>query len=185
MKKVLMLLSALLLCICLISCNEKKEVQEKGPVATAVPSTPTPTVPILVGQKEDGDDLTMIKSVSYYVADPDTNEILPQTAFISADSELTPEQLMEFFADSMADYSVEINYNGVSLENKVVTLDFTEDMKQIAKRSDTLEKAVLDAVAQTMLDNFEECRGVSFLMDGGPYDSGNRYFEVGFIYMDR
>lgn len=185
-RKFISILLLLLLCLLLsfAGCRSNINGNNDNKPDSPATSTPTPTASLVITDSPDN-STTELKSVNYYIVDPQTHELMVATAYVPAESALTPEQLMEFIIDSMADYFIIVDYDSVELDGKVMTVSLTEEIENIAEENETLETAILDAIAQSMLDNIADCSSVSFNIMGGPYHTVNRQFETGYIYMDK
>ncbi len=169
----------ILVCLLTVSCSSNKEPGEDPTPAVSAEPTSEPQV---TAKPE-------LRSINYYIADPSLGEIVVETAFAETDSELLPDQVMEFIIDSMSDHSIDIDYEEITIsgedESKVLTVDFDQSIKDVSPYGEEFERLLLDAVAQSMLDNFPECRHISYLIGGEAYKTDNCDFEKGYFYMDR
>ena len=123
-----------------------------------------------------------LKTITYYtISDSLMKE--EATAVLSAYTVLTPEYLVEYVADSMADTAVTIEIDSVTVEEKLVIVSFTEESMPVCNTKAELEGEILDAIAQSILENLEEYSGVVFRVMGESYSSENRSYDKNSVYL--
>ena len=94
-----------------------------------------------------------------------------------------PNNLMILIADSLEDSGYEIGISGAEIEGENVVVDFFSGMCPVTGLTEEEEKAVLDAIAQSLLDNLAEQNGVVFRVMGEAYESDNFSFGQYYVYM--
>ncbi|MBP5159273.1 MAG: GerMN domain-containing protein [Lachnospiraceae bacterium] len=172
----------MLISVCLLTAACSRDVPEPG-------QDPEPTASVVPSAEPVAPTEGAIRSINYYIADPALGEIVVETAFVETDRELVPDQIMEFIIDSMSDRSIDIDYEEVTESGedgaKVLTVDFTSSIRNVGSYGGEFERLLLDAVAQSLLDNIPDSMHISFLIEGEAYKTDNCDFEKGYFYMDR
>lgn len=161
----------------LLTACQKDEPSESDfitppPVATEIVQ-PTPEVTFTPAK---------LKTITYYtISDAMAKE--EATAVLPAETVLTPEYLVEYVTDTMTDASVYVRVDSVTVEDKLVIVSFQEDSAPVCDTGERLEGEILDAIAQSILENLEEYSGVVFrVMDEG-YCSENRSYDRNSVYL--
>lgn len=106
-----------------------------------------------------------------------SSELDPVIALVPADKEITPELIVDTVVDSMADQSLIIGIENVSTENDTVIVSFYSDQPPLRNVGSGFEEAILNAIAQSLMDNLEDYHKVIYRVEGGPYASG--HIELG------
>ena len=110
--------------------------------------------------------------------------IEPVTALISEDSRITPELIVETVIESMADQSIIISVKNVMTENDTVIVNFTKENSPGNKNMGSgYEAAILDAVAQSLIDNLTDYSKVIYRIDDNAYTSGVFEFGIDEVYL--
>lgn len=125
-----------------------------------------------------------IRSFNYYTVNVNSNTVKSAVGAVSTDVPLSPELIMEFLIDSLEDESVIIGLDKVELANGHCTVSFDESIASVAETGAGLETAVLDAAAQSILDNIVGCSSVSFRIMGEAYSTVNLSMSLDEVYMD-
>ena len=160
--------------------------------STIVEITPTPVpevsqeniVPVATptGQAIDI-HLSELTEVFYYTVNPDTFETEAVSSIIKSDVATDPQTLIILIGDSLEDAGYEVGINWAELDGENVVVDFYPDTCPVTGLTEEEEKAVLDAIAQSLLDNLAEQSGVVFQIMGDAYESDNFSFGQNYIYM--
>ena len=156
--------------------------------------TPTPTgfpeptkVPtaVAVSPTEKGIEfeLSEMQELYFYTVNPDTLETEAVSVVVKSDFTDDPNNLMILIADSLEDSGYEIGISGAEIEGENVVVDFFSGMCPVTGLTEEEEKAVLDAIAQSLLDNLAEQNGVVFRVMGEAYESDNFSFGQYYVYM--
>ncbi|MBQ9120286.1 MAG: hypothetical protein IJY09_09590 [Lachnospiraceae bacterium] len=175
-KKLILL--ALMITSLLVTACGKDEPDEESDFITPPPVTtekakPTPEISFTPGT---------LKTITYYtISDSMLKE--EATAVLAADTVLTPEYLARYVADSMEDASVTVEIDSVSVEKELVVVSFAEDSMPVCDTKAELEGEILDAIAQSILENLEEYTGVIFRVLDGHYISENRSYDKNSVYL--
>lgn len=145
----------------------------KGPSSLAV--TPTGNeIEILLSE---------MKEIYFYTVNPDNLETEAVSAIVKSDFTDDPNNLMVLISDSLEDAGYEVGIKSAELEGENVVIDFSSGMCPVSGLTEKEEKAVLDAIAQSMLDNLTEQNGVVFRIMGEAYESENFSFGRDYVYM--
>lgn len=180
-----------LLCACscgrqsgvtIIPNNEVKpdtgtEPMNSTPVPTAAPEEPTPTV-IPVKPKE-------LVPLAYYSLNGTTYEKELNKAMVSGKTDATPDFVLSLFVSSLEEIDIDVSLNATKAEGDTFFIDVQGTSGYLNGADEELETAILDAAAQSILDNFSECAKIVFLIDDGAYKSGNFDFTIDHVYMER
>jgi hypothetical protein len=129
--------------------------------------TPTPT-PIQPNANTD---------LQVYTVNSGTGEIEPVTALIPQGSKITPELIVDTVVESLADQSIIIGIDNVTTEDDKVIVSFIKDKAPYSDMGSGYEAAILDAIAQSLVDNLKEYSKVIYRIENQPYVSG--VFEYG------
>lgn len=133
---------------------------------TLTESTPTPSVIQPPANIE----------LSIYTINID-GEVEPITALVAEDTEITPQVIVDKVLESLADQSIVIGVKPVTTENTNIIVNFEPDMTPDKNMGSSYEGAILNAIAQSLIDNFDEYKGVIFRINDEAYASGA--FEYG------
>jgi hypothetical protein len=137
-------------------------------------STPTPS------------DIQPTKNIELplYTVNIDTGEIEAETALVPADTKITPDLIVEKVVESMADRSIEVGIQEVSYKGDTVIVSFYKDKAPLSEMGSVYEAAILDAIAQSLIDNLKDYNKVIYRAEGEAYISGHFEFELNDIYLE-
>jgi hypothetical protein len=137
-------------------------------------STPTPT------------DIQPTENIELplYTVNVDTGEIEAETALVPADTKITPDLIVEKVVESMADRSIEVGIEKVSYEGDAVIVSFYKDKAPLSEMGSVYEAAILDAIAQSLIDKLEDYKKVIYRAEGEAYISGHFEFDLNDIYLE-
>lgn len=112
-----------------------------------------------------------------YTVNNTTADIEPITALIPQDITITPELIVETVVESLADQSIIIVIDSVTTEADKVIVSFNKDKAPYSDMGSGYEGAILDAIAQSLIDNLDQYKKVIYRIENKPYVSG--VFEYG------
>jgi cytoskeletal protein RodZ len=137
-------------------------------------STPTPS------------DIQPTKNIELplYTVNVDTGEIEAEIALVPADTNITPDLIVDKVVESMADRSIEVGIEEVSYEGDAVIVSFYKDKAPLSEMGSVYEAAILDAIAQSLIDNLKDYKKVIYRAEGKAYISGHFEFELNDIYLE-
>ncbi len=85
----------------------------------------------------------------------------------------------------MDELGIDVVIDFVKTVNEKVYISFSSSSGFLKDIDNELEIEILDAVAQSILDNFTEYSKVIYQIDGGAYSSSNNYFDGDEVYLER
>lgn len=115
--------------------------------------------------------------LSVYTVDAESGDIKLVTALIPESSEITPLLIVETVLESMEDQSIFVGIKDVSTKGDSVIVDFDKEKTPYKNMGSGYEAAILDAIAQSLIDNLDNYTKVIYRVDGKAYESG--VFELG------
>ncbi len=124
------------------------------------------------------------KEVNIYTMNETTFNVESAVALIPIDTELTPEIIVDMVVDSFADRLVAIGIDSVTTKGDTVIVSFLNDSAPIFNTGSGLESTILDAIAQSLVDNLEEYPKVIFRAEGEAYATGHNEFGIDEVYLD-
>lgn len=194
----LYLLTTLTLCIILLSgCKNKVNTDNAGDITNGSVTTGvaeiTPDLFESDNRKENDNDLiptpnvTMMatKEISIYSMNASSTQKEAITALVPESTEITPNLIVEMVEDAMADASFVIGIDSVTINNDTVIVSFRDDKPPVVNVSKEAETAILDAIAQSLLDNLQDYTKVNFRILGNSYQTDNYSFDLNYIYMEK
>lgn len=125
------------------------------------------------------------KEVSIYTMNETTLEVEMVTALIPAESEITPQLIVDLVSDSLADRLVTVGLESVTTEGDAVIVSFLSDQPPLTNVGSGLENTILNAFAQSLVDNLKDkYPKVIFRNEGKAYSSGHFEFELNEVFLD-
>lgn len=118
-----------------------------------------------------------------YVVNSST-ELDPVTALVPADSDITPELIVNTVVDSMADQSLVIGVESVTTQDDAIIISFYSDKPPLSNVGSGLENAILDAFAQSLTENLDDYNKIIYRVEGGPYISGHIELGIDEVYFE-
>lgn len=147
--------------------TDKLKDTTKGEANNSSNPSPTPT-PI---QPDANRDLQV------YTVNGGSGDIEPVIALVPQDSKITAQLIVDTVVESLADQSIIIKVDSVSTEGNKIIVNFTKDKAPFSDMGSGYEGAILDAIAQSLVDNLKEYSKVIYRIENQPYVSGA--FEYG------
>lgn len=96
--------------------------------------------------------------------------------------EVTPETVVQAVVDSLAEHSLEIGIDSVTMEGDTVIVSFLYGKAPLTSVGSTVEETILNSIADSLLDNVEGCKNVIFRAEGEAYESGHYAFGIDEVY---
>lgn len=118
-----------------------------------------------------------------YTVNVDSAEIEAITAVVQQDMEITPELIVTKVAESMEDQSLNLGIQSVTTEKDNIIVSFYSDQPPLSGVGGGLEEAILNALAQSLMDNLTDYRGVIFRSEGNAYVSGHIELGIDEVYL--
>lgn len=129
-----------------------------------------------------GEDFNLI-GINYYTVNVATNAVICSTSMISDVTEVTPMLIADMIIDSLNDESLTLGVISAELSGETCIVDFDDSIRAYADNPD-FEDAILDAIAQSILDNVEDCNSIVYRIMGKEYITENNSFSLNYVYMD-
>jgi hypothetical protein len=158
------------------SSNNESTPEGTSSIETKQSTEPTPTPSEI--------QPTASIELPLFTVNVDTGEIEAVTALVPADTEITPDLIVEKVIESMADRSLEVGIEAVSTEGKAVIVSFYKDKAPLSEMGSGYEAAILDAIAQSLIDNLEDYNKVIYRAEGEAYTSGHFEFDINDVYLE-
>lgn len=124
------------------------------------------------------------KEVNIYTMNETTLQVESAVALVPVDTELTPEIIVDMVVDSFADRLVTIGIDSVTTKDDIVIVSFLKDKAPLFNAGSGLEDTILDAIAQSLVDNLPAYPKVIYRAEGEAYASGHYEFEIDEVYLD-
>jgi hypothetical protein len=118
-----------------------------------------------------------------YTVNSESGEIEAVTAIVPEDDKITPELIVDTVVESMADQSLMIGIESVTTENDTIIVSFYSDKPPLKEIGGGIEAAVLDAIAQSLIDNTEYTK-IIYRVEGKAYLSDHMELEIDEVYLD-
>ncbi len=146
----------------------------KAPASSSsAAATPTPKPP-----------LTDIELSIYTVNE--IPELEPVTVLVPQGNEITPELIVEKVVESLADQAIEIGIDyPVTTEGDAVVVSFQKDQAPYTNMGPEYEEDILNAFAQSLIDNLDTIKKVIFRIDGKAYTGGAFEYKIDEPYMSK
>lgn len=189
-KKAQQLLQLPVVCLLLFfmlftsGCSSSAQENTKFTPTQAPTVTPSGAIPATPTEKAGIDFiLSDMKEIYFYTVNPDTFETEAVSAVVESGFADEPNELILLICDSLEDAGYEIGVKSARIDGENVVVDFYSGTCPVTGLEEEEEKAVLDAIAQSLLDNLAEQNGVVFQVMGEAYESENFSFGRYYVYM--
>lgn len=183
-----------MLCICVAFLVSGCGKEDKGQTTP----TPTPIVSGNVSSNSGGtqipfpsatDDPTIVPlenlEVTIYTLNSDSLEKEAVTVLVTVEDELTPELIVEQVVYAMEDEGFYLGINDILINGDSVRIDFKSDAVPVIDVGASIEGAIIDILAQSILDNLPQYKKIYISIENGPYHSGHLEFELDDVYLGR
>lgn len=173
------LIGFILICLFLASCTKKDP--DTDPAITQQPTN--------IDEKDDPKATSyevlnnpQVTKIGYYSVDT-SGKIKRATSLVNDSASVTPELILSYFVDSLEDESIVLEIDDVSVQDEICRISFNDSIYDVSSMGKIVETAVLDAAAQSILDNIDDVTGVSYYINNKQYSTNNYSFELNSIYM--
>ncbi|BCJ95117.1 hypothetical protein acsn021_26860 [Anaerocolumna cellulosilytica] len=123
--------------------------------------------------------------VPIYTINQNTQEVESVVALVPENSELTPELIVDLVIDSFDDRLISVGIENVTTDKDTVIVSFLNDYAPLINVGSGVETTILDAIAQSLVDNLkDEYPKVIFRVEGKEYSSGHYLFGLNEVYLD-
>jgi len=107
------------------------------------------------------------------------------TALVTTGEALTPEVVIELVDATFEERGFNVVFEEVTTSDDTIIVSFGENSVQLSMKDARIESCILEAIAQSLLDNLETYSGIVFRVQGEAYKSLNNSFDKEYIYMGR
>lgn len=152
-----------------VDSKDSKEVPGKAKPATPTPSSIQPTEHM---------------DLSVYTVNFKSGDIEPVTASIPKDSKLDPKLIVNTVTESLADQSINIGIKDVTTKDDSIIVNFTKENPPSINLGSGYEDAILNAYAQSLLDNLNDYHKIIFRIDDKAYTSGAFEYGIDEVYLE-
>lgn len=119
-----------------------------------------------------------------YVVNGD-GDLEARTALVSEDIDITPEIVVDTVVESMADNSIMVGIEEVISEDDTIIVSFYSDKAPLTNVGSGIEIGILNAIAQSLLDNLDDYNKIIYRAEGEVYSSGHIELAIDEVYMER
>ncbi|WP_455715546.1 hypothetical protein [Anaerosporobacter sp.] len=113
-----------------------------------------------------------------YTINDESLETEDAIAYVSADTEITAEVIVDEVVEAFSANSYEVKIGSVSQEGDTVIVNFMKGSAPVTGVGAGEEEATLDCISYSLLDNLSTCKKVIFRIDGEAYMSGHIQYEI-------
>lgn len=118
-----------------------------------------------------------------YTINDETLETEDAIAYVSADTKITAEVIVNEVVKAFSANSYEVKIESVSQEGDTVVVNFKKDSAPVTGVGASIEVATLDSISYSLLDNLSTCKKVIFRVEGEAYSSGHEQFGINEPYI--
>jgi len=86
--------------------------------------------------------------------------------------------------DSFADRSLTVGIDEILVEKDTVIVSFLSNQAPLVNVESSLESTILDAIAQSIIENFPQYPKVIYRVEGKKYISKNYKFGIDEVYLE-
>ncbi len=175
----------MVLCMIYVCGCERRQTEELQTTPTQEVTmkiqSPIETTPTTSTEIQELDDQRLL---SIYSIDSQSEEKISVTAMVSSGKEITPEMIVDKVVESMVDETFMIGIDEVTTEGDAVIVSFLEGQPPVTNVASSVENEILDAIAQSLLDNLDDYHKVIFRIMGGAYQSDHIELDLNTVYME-
>lgn len=175
----------LLVILCIFVLLSEKEKENDLNDTSNIGNQAVPTQRLIVVPSSGTDDPVFLKSIKYYVIKLSGMSIETAEEAVGNGVKVTPEMISEYVSTALEDEEINIDIRSISVTGNICKIDFSEDIRDIAKSDPELEKLILDAYAMSMIDNCEDVDAVTFTISGKDYSTGSVSLPGGKVYLKK
>ncbi len=110
-------------------------------------------------------------------------EVEATSAAVPKSSKITPQLIVDTVKEAMAERSLVIGIESVTTEGTAVIVSFYADQPPLSNVGAGYESAILDAIAQSLVENLEDYNKVIYRVEGEAYISGHIELGIDEVYL--
>lgn len=119
-----------------------------------------------------------------YTINSDTADLETLTVLIPTETKVTPELVVDYVVESLEDRSVMVGIDSVTQKDDAVIVSFKSNQPPVANVGGGIENSILDAIAQSIIDNNLGYRKVIYRVEGNAYISGHYQLGIDEVYLE-
>lgn len=177
-KRVPALLTAVCMACLLAACRKDE------PDSMELTPLPVTMVPKVTGNAtpQVSNTLSQVERITYYTLSDDlkSEEV---TAVLPEGTKMTIDSLVRYVAGTMEESNVTVGIDSVMSDKSTVIISFMRDSAPVCGVGADLEEEVLDAIAQSVLENFSDYTSIVYRVEGMAYQSENRSYDIDYVYL--
>lgn len=125
------------------------------------------------------------KELPIYTIDIDSGDTVLVVSLISSEEEVTPELIIDKVIDAMEDISLLVGIYNIEEENDTIIVSFKSDMAPVENVGSGTEVAILDAIAQSLMENLDNYNKVIYRIEDEAYSTGHMELDFDEIYLSK
>lgn len=102
---------------------------------------------------------------------------------VKVSDEITPEVIVSLVVEAFSEHSLDIGIDYVKQEDSNVIVSFLYDKAPLSQVGTDVEETILNSIADSLIDNVPNCKGVIFRAEGDAYESGHYAFGKDELYV--
>lgn len=178
-----------LLTACVLSgCNRPQDENSDNRLTPTITDTPvTVTAAPTPNQTIESITVSPLETTELliYTLNSDTLTKEAVSVLIPADSEVTPQLILDQVTDAMEDEAFYLGIDEVITEDKSVIVNFSKDAPPVCNVGASVEAEILDAIGQSLLENLPEYSKIIFRIEGEAYETGHIELGINEAYISR
>ncbi len=189
MKKKLVLPLVLVLCIPAAACCKKGnepsvDPADLGQALTTEAESQNTDAPS--EEKKEGVD-NSTRRIGIYIPDETTFEIVSVDTLVDVTDGFDIKDVLDAITLELGAQGIDLTIGDIRVDGDKATVDIQADnaFQPMGNVGSDLEAALLDCMAYSILDNFEEVNEVYYSVNGGDYSSGHNEFAKDEVYLKR
>lgn len=124
------------------------------------------------------------REISIYTLSESTEDVEVIPALIPKDQEVTPQFIVDLVTESLGDRLINVGIDKVSTEGDKVIVSFLSGQPPVTNVGSGVEGTILNAYAQSLVDNLKDYKKVIFRVEGKAYTSGHYAYGLNEVYLD-
>lgn len=172
------------------ACSSSRQDKDSTRIANQkITSTPTDS-PNDIGELREeivtpAVEPAATKEIYIYTLSADSKDVEARIALVSQENQLTPEMVVDLVTDSLSDDLITVNIDSVTTQEDCIIVSFQPDAAPVVETEKETETAILDALAQSLIENItEDYNKVIFRIAGEAYQTDQYSFLKDQVYLD-
>lgn len=119
-----------------------------------------------------------------YCIDENTLETIASVATIPANSEITPELIVNEVVKKFAEIELIVKVDSITTQKDTIIVSFKADAAPFLNVGAGVEGSILDSIGMSLIDNMKEYKKVIFRKEGKAYESGHIILGIDEVYIE-